>query len=226
MKYLRQSKGDAEKRIATAICDGLFAGKRVLWLVSGGSNIAIEKGVMDMVRNHADGKLGSLAILPMDERYGPPGHTDSNIEQLRQAGFEYGDATLIDVLMRGEPFEETVGFYSDVAATALANASVVVGQFGMGPDGHIAGIKPDSPATELDAATVVGYEWEDYVRMTLSASALRQVTDGFLIAYGADKKPRLMELKRKELSFAKLPAMLLYELPEVHVFNDQMGTKK
>lgn len=225
MKYLRQSKEEAEKAIAHAICNGLFDGKRVLWLVSGGSNIEIERHIMDMVRNHANGKLGGLAILPIDERYGPPGHKDSNVAKLRNSGFDGAEATLIDVLMRDQPFEETVSFYSDVTAVAIANASTVVGQIGMGADGHIAGIKPESPATSLDESIVVGYEWDDYKRMTLSANTLKKVTNGFLVAYGQDKKGRLEELKRKALPFAKLPAMLLYELPEVYVFNDQMGTR-
>lgn len=225
MKFAREQQGVAERAIATAICDGLFADKRVLWLVSGGSNIAIEKEVMDMVRVHANGRLSKLAVMPIDERYGSSGHKDSNVEQLRQAGFDCGEGMLIDVLIHDLPFDETVSFYNEVASAALANAAVVVGQFGMGSDGHVAGIKPDSPATEIDESTVTGYVWDDYTRMTLSVAALRQVTIGFLVAYGADKKPRLDELKQKELSFAKLPALLLYEIPKVTVFNDQMGAR-
>lgn len=222
---MREQQGAAEHAIAAAICNGLFDGKRVLWLVSGGSNVSIEKNIMDMLRIHADGRLGGLAILPIDERYGPVKHSDSNVEQLRKAGFNNDKATLIDVLARDLPFDETVGFYSDIATTVLANADVIIGQFGMGPDGHVAGIKPQSPATEPDESTVTGYTWSDYNRMTLMPSALGQVTDGFLIAYGADKKPMLAALKKRQSTYTKLPAMLLYDLPNVTVFNDQMGTR-
>jgi len=223
MKFLREDKSAAEKAIAKKICEGLFKDKKVLWLVSGGSNIQIEKNVMDMIRNHAQDRLGGLAILPIDERYGAQGHEDSNTEMMRQAGFAPGNAVWIDVLMHGLPFDQTVEFYSEVAGTALANADVIVGQFGMGSDGHIAGIKPESPATtEPDESTIMGYNWEDYTRMTLMPAALKQITNAYLIAYGDDKKKPLLRLQKHDRSFQKLPAVLLYELPKVIVYNDQL----
>ncbi len=225
MKFVKGDKTVAEHAIAQAICDGLADGKRVLWLVSGGSNIQLEKDVMDLVRDHAGDKLAGLAVMPIDERYGPPSHKDSNVQQLREAGFDQGAATLVDVLVHDVPFDQTVGFYTDVAAAAFANAGVVVGQFGMGSDGHIAGIKPSSPATEPDESTVAGYEWEDYRRMTLMPAALRQVTVAFMPAYGDDKRGPLLHLQKNDQPFARLPAVLLYELPEVYVYNDQLESE-
>jgi 6-phosphogluconolactonase/glucosamine-6-phosphate isomerase/deaminase len=225
MKFLRENTGVAAHEIAKTICDGLFAGKRVLWLVSGGSNLAVEKDIMDMVRNHANGHLGGLAIMPIDERYGHPGHDDSNVQQLRDAGFEPGGATLVDVLLHDTPFDETVSFYNELVNTALANATLVVGQFGMGADGHVAGIKPDSPAADSDAATVTGYDWTDYRRLTLMPTALRQITVGFLLAYGEDKKKALSQLQQNKLPFHKLPAVLLYEIPDMYVYNDQIESE-
>lgn len=227
MKFLREDTGAATHALAKTICNGLFTNKRVLWLVSGGSNVVVEKKVMDMVRDHAGERLAGLAIMPMDERYGSRGHKDSNVEQLREAGFDPGDvATFVDVLLHNLPLEQTVSFYSEVAAAALSNADMVVGQFGMGADGHVAGIKPESPAVESDESTVIGYVWQDYIRMTLTPTALKQITDGFLLAYGPDKKQALTELKRHTASFAKLPAVLLYELPNMHVYNDQIESKE
>lgn len=225
MKFLREDTEAATHAIAQSICDGLYAGKQVLWLVSGGSNLAVEKDVMDIIRNHAGEKLADLVVLPIDERYGPAGHKDSNVQALRDAGFDPGAATLVDVLMHNTPFDQTVSFYNEAAATALSNASVIVGQFGMGSDGHIAGIKPESPATEPDESTVAGYEWDDYVRMTLMPAALRQTTTSFLVAYGADKKKPLVQLQKNAVSFRMLPAVLLYELPDVYVYNDQIGSE-
>ena len=87
------------RAIAVRIGDDLTQGKRVLWLVSGGSNIAAEVAVMQMLTAQSKDKLQNLAILPMDERYGPQGHKDSNTEQLRAAGFSVGVAAWVDVLM-------------------------------------------------------------------------------------------------------------------------------
>jgi len=229
MRFVRDNQAAATRAIADTILDGLRTHKRVLWLVSGGSNIAIEKEAMDLIREHAGDRISGLAILPIDERYGQPGHADSNSQALREAGFDPGGATWIDVLMHNLPLEETVSFYTSVAGAALSNASLIVGQFGMGSDGHIAGIKPDSPAVEPDASTVTGYKWDDYIRMTLMPEALKQITSGFLIAYGADKKKPLTRLQNNKVAFKKFPAVLLYDLPNVSVYNDQIeseGTKK
>lgn len=220
MKFLREGSEKAVRKIAGRICQELEAGKRVLWLTSGGSNTAIEVDVMKLVREHADDKLGGLAIMPMDERYGNPGHKDSNTQQLREAGFDPGTATWVDVLTHDVPFDQTVSFYGEVAAAALTNAAVIIGQFGLGPDGHVAGILPGSPATDADEVAVAGYEWTDYPRMTLTPMALRRVQVAFVPAYGEGKKEALKRLQKNDEPLEVLPAKLLYDIPEVYVYND------
>jgi len=225
MQFLRENQEAAEKAIASAICSALSEGKRVLWLTSGGSNVAPEVTIMQQVSEQCGDRLEGLAIMPMDERFGAPGHENSNTEALRKAGFEPGAATWVDVLVHNQPFAETVSFYGDVAATVLANAQVVIGQFGLGNDAHVAGILPGSPATAPGSATVVGYEWNDYTRMTLSVEALKQITSAYVVAYGESKKDALTRLIRGDEAFEHLPAKLLYELPEVVIYNDQIESE-
>lgn len=208
------------RAIAAQICDNLRAGKRVLWLVSGGSNVGVEAKIMQVVRAKAKEELPRLAILPMDERYGPKGHKDSNSEQLRAAGFDPGNAVWIDVLMHDLPFEQTIEFYGEVAAAALANAAVVIGQFGLGGDAHTAGILPGSPATEAKNVAVIGYTWNDYQRMTFTSSALTKVQIAYVLAYGSGKKNALSRLRKNAEPFAELPAKILYDIPMVYVYND------
>lgn len=226
MQFLRENQGKAVRKIAGRICQELEAGKRVLWLTSGGSNTAVEVEVMALVREHAEDKLGGLAIMPMDERYGAPGHTNSNTQQLRDAGFDPGVATWVDVLVHNVPFDQTIDFYNDVAATALASASVIVGQFGLGSDGHTAGILPGSPAATADEVTVAGYEWSDYTRLTLTPTALKRVTVAYVPAYGDNKKVALERLQKNQESLSHLPAALLYQIPEVYVYNDQIENEE
>ncbi|HSX43358.1 MAG TPA: 6-phosphogluconolactonase [Candidatus Saccharimonadales bacterium] len=225
MQFLREDQETAVHAIAKRICDELFGGKRVLWLTSGGSNIALEVEIMGLLRAHCGDHLEGLAIVPMDERYGKPRHADSNVEQLRASGFDPGAATLVDVLMHDAPFDQTVDFYNDVASTALANAGLVVGQFGLGTDAHVAGILPASPAAEADEATVAGYEWSDYTRMTLTPTALSAVHVGYVLAYGAGKKVALNRLLKNKEDLSELPAKLLYEIPEVYVYNDAISSE-
>ncbi|HSX31242.1 MAG TPA: 6-phosphogluconolactonase [Candidatus Saccharimonadales bacterium] len=226
MQFLGEDQHSAVSAIANCVVSGLKSGKRVLWLVSGGSNVGLEVQIMQLLHKRAKDKLGSLAIFPMDERYGPPGHKDSNTEQLRAAGFKPGEASWVDVLMHNVSFEQTVSFYGDVAATALQHAAIVVGQFGLGADGHIAGLLPNSPATEPTDDAVIGYKWSDYTRLTLSPAALRHVQVAYVPAYGTGKKQALQRLRNHNEPFAELPAELLYELPSVYVYNDQLENKE
>lgn len=225
MQFVREQQTAAEQAIAARICQALYDSKRVLWLISGGSNIAAEVAVMERVRNHCSDKLDGLAIMPMDERYGPPGHADSNVQALRDAGFDPGDATLVDVLMHDVPFDATLNFYTEVASTALASANVIIGQFGLGGDGHTAGVLPGSPAAEADASTVAGYEWDDYTRLTLTPTALRDVTVGYVLAYGAGKKGALNRLQKDVEDLSELPAKLLRQIAEVYVYNDAITSE-
>ena len=58
----------------------------------------------------------------------------------------------------------------------------------MGDNGHVAGIQPDSPAATADEATVAGYDWSDFQRLTMTPVALARSDVGYLLAYGANKK--------------------------------------
>jgi len=225
MKFLRENQGNALAAVAARLGKQLETGRRVLWLVSGGSNTAAEVEIMAALRKQHEQRLDQLAILPMDERYGEKGHADSNTQKLREAGFDPGGATWVDVLEHNVSFEQTIDFYNEVAATALANASSIVGQFGMGDNGHIAGIQPSSPAVTADETTVAGFEWSDYMRLTLTPNALKRVNVAFLLAYGQNKKEVLIKLQRCEGEVSTFPALLLYEIPEVFVYNDQIESE-
>ncbi len=220
MKFTRDGEAGAVRSIAGRICKGLHEGKHVVWLISGGSNIAPELAVMQLIKKQAGDALSSLAIIPIDERYGKAGHADSNTQQLRVAGFDPGAATWVDVLARNLSFAETVDFYNDATRVSLENAAVIIGQIGLGNDGHIAGILPGSPAIEALDKVVIGYEWDDYMRMTLTPSALRKVQIAYVLAYGESKAGPLKRLYENNEAFAELPAKLLYEIPEVRIYNN------
>lgn len=225
MKFVRENKAVAVAAISKVIADALETDNRVLWLVSGGSNIAAEVAVMQSLHKSSGKKLEGLAILPMDERYGVSGHANSNVAQLKEAGFESGEATLIDVLVHDLSFNETVSFYADIADAVIQNAMCIVGQFGLGNDAHTAGILPKSPATQTTKLTVVGYKWEDYKRMTLTPSVLLSCNVAFLLAYGGDKESSLIRLEQNTEPLADLPAKLLYDVDEAYVYNDQLESE-
>ena len=226
MRFVREQQSAAIDALASAINDALQENKRVLWLTSGGSNIAASVEIMSKLQVSAKGRLGGLAVMPMDERYGLSGHEDSNVAQLISGGFEAGEATLIDVLVHNLSLDETIDFYSQVAGTALNNAVAIIGQYGIGPDGHIAGVLPGSLATEPTELTVVGYKWKDYTRMTLTPFALQKTTSAYVLAYGQNKTTAVKRLYDNKEPLVDLPAKLLYDIANVQVYNDSIESEE
>lgn len=195
--------------------------KQVLWLITGGSNLAVSVAAMATLKRERTKKL---TILFSDERYGEVDHADSNAKQLYDAGFEAGDANFIPPLAVGLSLEATRERYSNLVQEAFQVAEIVIGQVGIGSDGHIAGILPHSPAVD-SKDWVAAYETPTYDRFTLTFEALRHVTADYSFVFGSDKKPALEQLRDATLPLAEQPAQFLKELPEVYIFNDQIGDK-
>lgn len=206
--------------LAERLVHELATGKEVVWLVTGGSNIPACVGVMETI----PGRLTTrLTIILSDERYGPVGHQDSNYQQLLNAHFEPGQANFLPVLMSGLSLEETALRYDETLQQVFANANAVIGQFGIGEDGHIAGILPGSVATVEDDRLAIGYISEPFQRITLSFTALKRVTAAYAFAFGANKHKALHNLYSRNLRTAIQPAQVLKQLPEAYVYNDQVG---
>ena len=195
----------------------LEEGKRVLWLVSGGSNIPLTVQVM----NELPAKLTSqLTIIPIDERYGPVGHKDSNVQQLYDAGFEPKQATFVAPLANVS-LDQTVIRYTQALENALNNTDLVVAQIGMGTDGHIAGILPNSPALKAETL-VTAYQGPDFMRLTMTLPSLRRINQAYLFAYGRPKRAALDRLCDGDYPIDDQPAQVLRDLREVYVYNDQL----
>lgn len=197
----------------------LAGGQRVLWLVSGGSNIPASVHIMDSIPLKLS---GNLSVMLADERYGAVGHPDSNWAQLMQAGFKGDKATLLPTLKKGLGFEQTIKHYNRMAAQAFVDNEVVIAQLGIGDDGHIAGILPGSPATAKTDAPVVGYRGEPLTRLTLTFAGLRHVTAAYAFAFGSNKHKALSSLQRQTLPLDRQPSQILKELPEAYLYSDQV----
>ena len=226
MKFIREGSVRAVQAMTERIVDELQTGHTVLWLVSGGSNVAPQCQVMTgLGQSSTPEQLSQLTIMPVDVRYGPNGHADSNYEQMRQAGFEPGTARWIDVLADNASFDETVRQYDDALRQSYSTADIVVATLGLGTDAHTAGVLPGSPAVEPTDHFVVGYAWTDYQRMTASLMALRRIATVWLLAYGEAKAGALRRLYDNAEPLRDLPSVLLYELPEVYVYNDAIESE-
>lgn len=201
----------------------LSAGRRVLWLVTGGSNLPASVKIMGSV---SDELSRHLTVILADERYGAPGHADSNWTQLMDAGFQGKHATLLPVLQAGDSFEQAAEHYNQLVGQALADAEITISQIGIGADGHIAGILPESPAAREASSLVTAYDSPPYRRLTMTFPALQRITADYSFAFGENKRQTLVTLEHKQLDPAVQPAQILKQLPEAYIYNDQIGEHK
>ncbi len=225
MNFVNEKSGNAVKRISQDIIALLRDDKRVLWLVSGGSAVLPQVEIMKYIISGAEGKLEQLVVLPVDERYGPTGHDTSNSEQMRRAGFSPSKTVWHDVLANNVSFGGTIVFYGSMVQTAFDNADVVVATLGLGADAHTAGILPNSPAVEDNESPVVGYEWTDFRRMTVGLTQLRKINIAYVLAYGDNKEEALQRLQKNTEPLSALPAKVLYDIPDVTIYNDFISSE-
>ena len=210
--------------LADKIISFLNSEKKVLWLIPGGSNIPIAFDVMDTIRKElsetgSSALLAHLTITLTDERYGPVGHPDSNWKQLQDTGIDFSGVKAYSIL-DGSTLPETVAKYGATISDILKSTDVIVGQFGMGADGHIAGILPHSPAVSENVLPTAGYESKLFTRVSLTFPILRKIAVAYMFVSNSTKKEAIERLRTDGISLDDQPAQILKEIPEVYVYID------
>lgn len=202
--------------LAERITQELKANKRVLWLIPGGSNIPLSVAVMNMLPKDY---LNGLSITLTDERYGPVGHKDSNWQQLIDAGFAFGDVKTLPILA-GLSVDQTIKQRSKEVEALFNSSNCIIGQFGIGTDGHIAGVLPQTIGT-LSSDVLVSYDSESYLRISLTLAMIKKINVAYAFAFGESKKDALTRLQNDNLSIDIQPAQILKSVPESYVYSDQ-----
>lgn len=219
--------------MATTLQQHLQAGERVLWLLTGGSAMAVAVAVAQQLRA-ANVPVDKLSVSLIDERYGPVGHADSNWQQLADKGLDLPGATLLPVL-DGQDLTGTAAAYDALLHKAFDTSDYRLGFFGIGPDGHIAGILPGSPAlTASGNQLATGYDdsaisvkpmegvKRGVARLTMTPAAVRRLNEVICLAMGASKRDAIQSLHSLPGgATADLPARLLNSVPKVTVYSDQ-----
>lgn len=195
----------------------LASGKKVLWLVTGGSSMPMAVEVSKRLQGP---NLKNLSVTLTDERWGPVGHPDSNWQQLQNLGFKLDDANLYPVL-QGKSFEETVDDYNQMIKRTLSDSNYKIGFIGIGADGHAGGIQPGSPAV-TSKELVVGYNGHDFRRLTLTPKAIIRLDEVVTYAVGEAKHPVLGRLEHSYPLIAQ-PVQAFKRTKKFSVFNDIMG---
>ncbi len=220
IKYINESAVDGAKQLAERILSYLNEGKRVLWLVCGGSNIPISVQTLNMMKELLDGDLSllkNLTVTLTDERYGSINHPDANWRHLRDQGFDFEAVTAVPVLV-GVSLDETTKSYGVNLRDVWNNNDVVIGQFGIGADGHIAGVLPRTIGVG-SPGTVVTYEAGKFKRLTMTLKTITNLDAAYVFAFGESKREAVANLK-EDLTTEAQPAQVLKGVKEVVVFTD------
>jgi 6-phosphogluconolactonase/glucosamine-6-phosphate isomerase/deaminase len=216
MQFYRADVSSGVGQLSELISQSLERHQPLLWLVSGGSNIPIAIKVMSALVSK---DLSNLTIMLTDERYGALGHADSNAYQLQAAGFNPQAASFIPVLI-GKSLKATVERYANVVEQQFGQHQVIIGQLGIGTDGHTAGILPNSLAADVTDELVTSYAADDFSRITMTFPALRHLTNAFVFAYGPTKQATLNQLKDEVLPLKAQPAQILKAIPDTYIYNE------
>jgi 6-phosphogluconolactonase len=209
----------ATDAIASGLDHALNSGMKVLWLLSGGSNIPIELDVLQRLRSATP---ENLTISLIDERFVDQKSPDSNWLKLLDGGMGEAPATLLPIIE--DPALSLRAAAADFAkrlGAALENADAVIGQFGIGADGHTAGILPHSPAVDEGEKLTIGYTGTDFKRITTTTALIRMMDLVTLVAFGEGKREPLKRMLAEEGEETDTPAKALLDTKELIIYTDQ-----
>jgi len=210
---------EAADFIALSVLNQLKTGKRVLLFLTGGSSIAVGVKVAEILRESEEKELvKNLTITLTDERYGPIDHFNSNYFQLTEKGFNLPQAKVIPILIDDDRNITTEKF-DMVLKQEFEKADYKIGLFGVGVDGHTAGVLPESDAV-LSENLAHSYDTPTFSRITMTPKAIEKLDEAVVWAQGEDKWKVIKDLNDEDVSISKQPAQILKKVPLLTIFTD------
>lgn len=212
---------DAAEFVASAVWRELEAGKRVLLFLAGGSSVSVGVKIADILKAKAVGNLlKNLTVTLTDERYGPTDYFNSNFFQLIEKGFSLPEAKIIPILI-DEDKNITVAKFNENLNEEFTKAEYKIGLFGVGIDGHTAGILPESEAIH-SLHLAFGYETATFSRITMTFKAIEKLDEAIVWAQGKDKWKVLEDLQIN-IDLVKQPVQILKKIPLLTIFSDYLN---
>ncbi len=205
------------------------AKKPVLLMLSAGSAFEI----LDYVGEKALGE--NLTVSVLDERFSIEADVNNflNLQKLDFYTLALNkNVNFFGSLPRpGEKITDLAArFENNLKTWKKENPSgVIIASFGMGPDGHTAGIFPESDETKFaglmqNEPWVVGYnvgnkhKYSD--RVTTTITFFKEINFGIGFICGQGKKTAFNALNTNALPINLLPALALKEIKNLEIFTD------
>lgn len=211
----------------------------VLFLASGGSTAGLAADVCNGLAAgfpKDDSRLKWLLTVTLaDERWGAAGHSESNWKLLLEKGLpvhRIGTVPLLkdDTDTGAAGMEDAVRAFEKLLGEAVERRERgelhIAGLFGIGEDGHTAGILPGSPASlcaeknRQDGPWAAGYSSALFKRITITPAFLSHVDLALAWAGGASKMRALAAIHSSD-SFEDVPAKYLQTARRSAVYTDQ-----
>lgn len=203
--------GSVSQMISEKLLSLLAEHDRILFLVPGGSAAPVAN--LALSRLSAE-NLSRISVMLTDERYGEPGHPESNgnyYQKIENISF----TSVLD----GSELAETVSRYEKNLEREFSQTNYRLGLFGIGADGHTAGIMPQSPAIKSERLAESQLT-PAFLRITITPLAIFQLDEAFIFAVGSSKWPVVSDLLSRDLDITTEPAQILTKLKKLTIFSD------
>lgn len=220
MNYVHVSDtGPVIEHVAKTIQTHLDNGEKVFWVLSGGSG----GKVCAEVSKRLTGDLSGLITTLSDERYVPSDDPDENWRQLLDYGFSVPEATVYRPI-QGKDRATTAADLGKWIETQFAESDYRIGVFGIGADGHTAGIKPNTSAVTA-TGWATDFTGDDFERITITFDVIKQLDEVVVQAMGTDKAAVLDTLLHQDLPITTQPAQILKAVAKSTIFTDYKETE-
>jgi 6-phosphogluconolactonase len=208
----------AAARTVTAVADAIAAeGRAHLVLTGGGIGTKVLAAIAaSPARDAVDWRL--VDFWWGDERFKPSGDSERNETGARSALLDHiaADPARVHVMAGpdgpdgDDPDAAAARYAAELAAAASGGAPVPafdVLMLGIGPEGHVASIFPDSPAAHAAGSVTVvrNSPKPPPTRLSLTFSAIQAAREVWILASGAEKAEAVAEAL-SGVSQDKLPA--------------------
>jgi len=205
------------QQIIEAVCDTTS-----LLLLSGGST---PKSLYTKLAHDERLLIGAVGLI--DERYGKKWHEASNEKMIRETGFlrylQMRDIVFYPILQEGFTREETAEEYDEKLRSLFAVYPKIVATFGIGADGHTAGIAGNrrgfvNPIFDRSEKDFFVSEFDDVKgsfkeRVTMTFLGIAMFDINIVLVFGSEKK-KALELMFDPGREEDIPARI-FKRPEI-----------
>jgi 6-phosphogluconolactonase/glucosamine-6-phosphate isomerase/deaminase len=208
---------NTSEKVATLITNNLDHGNKVLFLTSGGSNIDVTYNMFNIIKGR---DLSRLSLSLIDERFVEFGDKSENWQQLLNKNTQFGNTETYRIISPNLTRLDTRKQYIKWLESKLGQSPFIICLLGIGTDGHIAGIKPNSVAVKSNQL-VIDYTGPDFERITATKNLLKLSNEIIVQSSGADKKNAIQSLIKQTIDTNIQPDQMLKDFKNVTLYTDQ-----